>query len=82
MATPRRGAGASRRTAVAGIELRSQGVEAGRMPPGGRGLVNGFGRRGWNGPDPPPGDQPHRYVFHLYAPAHGYRWGMASSRPR
>ncbi|MGC9541301.1 YbhB/YbcL family Raf kinase inhibitor-like protein [Streptomyces sp. UG1] len=52
---------------VVGIDPQSQGVEAGRTPPGGTVLANGFGRRGWSGPNPPPGDQPHRYVFHLYA---------------
>ncbi|MDO0933256.1 YbhB/YbcL family Raf kinase inhibitor-like protein [Streptomyces sp. DG2A-72] len=52
---------------VVGIAPHSRGVEADRTPPGGTALVNGFGRRGWSGPNPPPGDQPHRYVFHLYA---------------
>lgn len=28
---------------------------------------NDFGRRGYGGPCPPPGDRPHRYVFKLYA---------------
>ncbi|MFD0488289.1 YbhB/YbcL family Raf kinase inhibitor-like protein [Saccharopolyspora spinosporotrichia] len=28
---------------------------------------NDFGRRGWDGPRPPAGDQPHRYFFRLYA---------------
>ena len=28
---------------------------------------NSFGRRGYGGPCPPPGDQPHRYRFTLYA---------------
>ncbi|MEU6091406.1 YbhB/YbcL family Raf kinase inhibitor-like protein [Streptomyces sp. NPDC047085] len=53
--------------AVVGIDPHSKGVEAGHTPPGGTELVNGFGRRGWDGPAPPPGDEPHRYVFHLYA---------------
>lgn len=26
-----------------------------------------FGKRGYNGPCPPPGDKPHRYVFTIYA---------------
>lgn len=29
--------------------------------------VNDFGRRGYGGPCPPPGDRPHRYVFRLAA---------------
>ncbi|GIW40199.1 MAG: hypothetical protein KatS3mg076_0776 [Candidatus Binatia bacterium] len=28
---------------------------------------NDFGRLGYGGPCPPPGDRPHRYVFRLYA---------------
>jgi Raf kinase inhibitor-like YbhB/YbcL family protein len=28
---------------------------------------NSFGKRGWAGPCPPEGDEPHRYVFALYA---------------
>ncbi|MBC2905798.1 YbhB/YbcL family Raf kinase inhibitor-like protein [Streptomyces sp. PSKA01] len=53
--------------AVVGIDPRSESVAAGRPPPGGTELVNGFGRPGWSGPHPPPGELPHRYVFHLYA---------------
>jgi phosphatidylethanolamine-binding protein (PEBP) family uncharacterized protein len=29
--------------------------------------ANGFGRPGYLGPDPPPGDDPHHYVFRLLA---------------
>jgi phosphatidylethanolamine-binding protein (PEBP) family uncharacterized protein len=28
---------------------------------------NTFGKIGYSGPCPPPGDPPHRYVFHVYA---------------
>lgn len=42
-----------------GASLRS-------MPPGSREGRNGFGRLGYAGPCPPPG-QVHRYVFRLYA---------------
>jgi len=28
---------------------------------------NSFGRLGWSGPCPPPGDKPHRYVTTVYA---------------
>ncbi|NHC14588.1 YbhB/YbcL family Raf kinase inhibitor-like protein [Motilibacter deserti] len=28
---------------------------------------NGYGEQGWGGPQPPVGDEPHRYVFRLYA---------------
>jgi Raf kinase inhibitor-like YbhB/YbcL family protein len=53
--------------AVVGIDPHSNGVEAGKSPPGGTELVNGFGERGWGGPHPPPGDEAHRYFFRLYA---------------
>lgn len=34
---------------------------------GGKTMLNGFGRSGYGGPCPPPGDGPHRYVFTVYA---------------
>lgn len=37
------------------------------LPPGAVAGRNGFGERGWGGPRPPVGDQPHRYFFRLYA---------------
>ncbi|MFE9093337.1 YbhB/YbcL family Raf kinase inhibitor-like protein [Streptomyces sp. NPDC007264] len=52
---------------VVGVDPHSGGVAAGQCPPGGTELVNGFHRQGWGGPHPPPGDEAHRYVFHLYA---------------
>ncbi|MDT9697764.1 YbhB/YbcL family Raf kinase inhibitor-like protein [Streptomyces sp. P17] len=52
---------------VVGIDPRSEGVNAGQCPPGGTELINGYGERGWGGPHPPPGDEPHHYVFRLYA---------------
>jgi Raf kinase inhibitor-like YbhB/YbcL family protein len=39
----------------------------GRTPPGSIETENGFGDRGWGGPCPPEGDDPHHYVFALYA---------------
>ncbi|MEU6420726.1 YbhB/YbcL family Raf kinase inhibitor-like protein [Streptomyces spiralis] len=53
--------------AVVGIDPHSEGVATGECPPGGTELVNGYGERGWGGPHPPPGDDPHRYFFRLYA---------------
>jgi Raf kinase inhibitor-like YbhB/YbcL family protein len=41
--------------------------EEGRIPAGAVETENSFGRRGWGGPCPPEGDEPHRYVFALYA---------------
>jgi Raf kinase inhibitor-like YbhB/YbcL family protein len=52
---------------VTGIDPASGGVDAGRIPPGGREWRNDFGETGWAGPQPPVGDKPHRYSFRLYA---------------
>lgn len=37
------------------------------LPPAVREGRNDFGRPGWGGPCPPPGDKPHRYRFRVYA---------------
>jgi Raf kinase inhibitor-like YbhB/YbcL family protein len=58
---------------VTGIDPASTGVDAGRIPPGGQQWRNDFGDRGWAGPQPPVGDKPHRYFFHLYALARPIR---------
>jgi Raf kinase inhibitor-like YbhB/YbcL family protein len=42
-------------------------IAEGRVPPGSIETENSFGDRGWGGPCPPEGDDPHRYVFALYA---------------
>lgn len=52
---------------VTGIDPESEGVDTGEVPSGGTEHVNGFGERGWGGPLPPVGDDPHRYRFRLYA---------------
>ncbi len=39
----------------------------GRVPRGAVETENSFGKRGWGPPCPPKGDEPHRYVFALYA---------------
>ena len=39
----------------------------GGVPPGSIETENSFGDRGWGGPCPPEGDDPHRYVFAVYA---------------
>jgi Raf kinase inhibitor-like YbhB/YbcL family protein len=46
---------------------RTRGLAEGRTPPGAIETENSFGKRGWGGPCPPEGDDPHRYVFALYA---------------
>jgi Raf kinase inhibitor-like YbhB/YbcL family protein len=52
---------------VTGIDPATSEVAEGRVPPNGREWTNGFGTTGWGGPQPPKGDAPHRYFFHLYA---------------
>lgn len=52
---------------VTGIDLTAGGMAEGEVPAGGREWINGFGSTGWGGPDPPLGDDPHRYFFRLYA---------------
>lgn len=52
---------------VTGIDPKSTGVEEGQVPPGGVEWPNDFGAIGWGGPQPPQGDNPHRYFFRLYA---------------
>jgi Raf kinase inhibitor-like YbhB/YbcL family protein len=42
-------------------------IPVGRVPPGSIETENSFGDRGWGGPCPPEGDDPHRYVFAVYA---------------
>ena len=42
-------------------------VAAGKLPKGAMQSRTDFGKPGWGGPCPPPGDKPHRYVFTLYA---------------
>lgn len=52
---------------VTGIDPHSTGVDEGEVPAGGREWPNDFGSTGWGGPQPPQGDDPHRYFFRLYA---------------
>jgi Raf kinase inhibitor-like YbhB/YbcL family protein len=48
-------------------DLSPELTELGEGSPEGVQGRNGFGRTGYGGPCPPPGDQPHRYRFTLYA---------------
>src|SRR5215218_5042064 len=50
-----------------GIAPRSTGLREGEVPAGAREGENSFGDEGYGGPCPPEGDEPHRYVFTLYA---------------
>ena len=54
------------------VDVSSLAKDAGRadgsgLPRGARQLTSDFGMPGWGGPCPPAGDNPHRYVFTLYA---------------
>lgn len=52
---------------LAGIPPRADGIDAGERPTGSVVGRNGFGENGYGGPEPPVGDDPHRYFFLLYA---------------
>lgn len=52
---------------VTGIDPNITELPEGAPPEGAREWPNAFGFRGWGGPQPPKGDDPHRYFFHLYA---------------
>ena len=52
---------------VTGIDPSATGVAEGTVPAGGLEGVNGFGEMGWGGPEPPVGDDAHRYVFTVLA---------------
>jgi Raf kinase inhibitor-like YbhB/YbcL family protein len=52
---------------VTNISPGTGGVGEGALPEGSFAGLNGFGDLGWAGPQPPVGDEPHRYFFCLYA---------------
>ncbi|MDQ7911240.1 YbhB/YbcL family Raf kinase inhibitor-like protein [Phytohabitans sp. ZYX-F-186] len=52
---------------VTQVDPRAGEVAEGQVPARGHEWANGFGATGWDGPQPPLGDDPHRYFFHLYA---------------
>lgn len=45
----------------------AEGASGRSMPKGARELTNGFGRVGYDGPQPPPGTGSHEYVATVYA---------------
>jgi len=49
------------------LDPARRGVAEGEAPAEATAGANGFGRPGYFGPAPPPGDSPHRYVFRLLA---------------
>ncbi|MEU2923748.1 YbhB/YbcL family Raf kinase inhibitor-like protein [Streptomyces sp. NPDC007251] len=52
---------------LTGIDPHLGGLDAGETPQDSQPHRNGFGERGWGGPQPPVGDEAHRYFFRLYA---------------
>jgi Raf kinase inhibitor-like YbhB/YbcL family protein len=58
---------------VTGIDPACTGVEAGATPKCGRVWCNDFGEFGYSGPQPPVGDQAHRYFFRVFALAEPLR---------
>lgn len=52
---------------VTNLAPDSSGLAEGRVPPGAIMGRNSFGSLGWDGPQPPVGDEAHRYFFRLYA---------------
>lgn len=53
--------------ALAGIPPTVSSIAEGQPPEQAVAGNNNFGTSGYNGPHPPPGDEPHRYVFRIYA---------------
>jgi Raf kinase inhibitor-like YbhB/YbcL family protein len=49
------------------LDPARQGIAEGEDPAEASPGANGFGRPGYLGPAPPPGDDPHRYTFRLLA---------------
>jgi Raf kinase inhibitor-like YbhB/YbcL family protein len=52
---------------VLDIPSGATGIAEGSVPAGAVETENSFGDEGWGGPCPPEGEDPHRYVFALYA---------------
>lgn len=50
-----------------GLDPRQTSLETGALPPSAVEGANGRGEPGWRGPCPPPDDDPHTYVFTLWA---------------
>lgn len=52
---------------VTGIDPGTRSMAEGSEPPRATGWRNDFGHEGYDGPQPPVGDDPHRYFFRLFA---------------
>jgi Raf kinase inhibitor-like YbhB/YbcL family protein len=51
---------------LTGLEPSVRSLDEGEAPPA-KSWRNDYGQEGYGGPQPPVGDEPHRYVFRLYA---------------
>jgi Raf kinase inhibitor-like YbhB/YbcL family protein len=58
---------------VTGIDPATRSVAEGRALDIGQQWSNGFGEKGWGGPQPPAGDLPHHYHFQVHALARPLR---------
>ncbi len=52
---------------VTGIDPSTSAIAEGEVPPGAVSWENSYGQHGYGGPQPPVGDDAHRYVFRLFA---------------
>jgi Raf kinase inhibitor-like YbhB/YbcL family protein len=52
---------------VTSLPANAGKVDGGGAPKGSIQSTIDFGRPGYGGPCPPPGDKPHRYIFTVYA---------------
>jgi Raf kinase inhibitor-like YbhB/YbcL family protein len=50
-----------------GVDPGTSSIAEGETPPGASDAKTSFGDEGYGGPCPPGGDEPHRYLFTLYA---------------
>jgi Raf kinase inhibitor-like YbhB/YbcL family protein len=50
-----------------GVRPTAGGLRDGEVPAGAVQTKNGFGKHAYGGPCPPKGDDPHRYLFSVYA---------------
>ncbi|NOX29575.1 MAG: YbhB/YbcL family Raf kinase inhibitor-like protein [Actinobacteria bacterium] len=50
-----------------GLDPVSIGLDIGQVPPEARQALNGFGDAAYGGPSPPPGADPHVYLWRLFA---------------
>jgi Raf kinase inhibitor-like YbhB/YbcL family protein len=52
---------------LAGLQPTATGLAEGEHPAAAVEGRNDFGEEGYSGPQPPPGDRPHRYFFQVFA---------------